>query len=257
MFADIVDKTLKESRDAELYVRRLEDYPVIFEANNLKSVKSRIIQGYSLRAIKDDRLGFASSTNISGDKEDKLIKSALSSCQYGPDAKYSFWKGKRFPSPNVFHPATVSFEIEDSASLGRQIVKRLSDMIPEAYIDVKIGRSFEEITHITSSFERIYYKSLFYLFATALLVREGQLLYINEGYLGCGIPEKPFSLVGEIAWKEKLSQKSLEVESKKMPVIFTPKAMDILIEPLVSGLLGRNITSKSSPLTVMYRSIIL
>lgn len=249
MFANIVDETLKESRDAELYVKRLEDYPVTFDNNKLKSVKSRIMHGYSLRAIKDDKLGFASSTNISGDKGKSLIKSAISSSKYGPVAEYSFWKGKRFPSPNVFHPATVSFEIEDSASLGRQIVKRLLDMIPEAYVRVRVGRSFEEITHITSSFERVYYKSLFYLFVSALLVRDGQPLYISDGYSGCGIPEKPFSLLGEIAWKEKFSQNSIEVKSKKMPVIFTPKAMHILIEPLVSGLLGRNVASQASPLT--------
>ncbi len=249
MLSGIVEKTLKNCSDAELYVKRLEDYPVVFEANNLKSVKSRLMQGFSLRAIKDSRLGFASSTNIANGKDDDLIKSAISSSKYGPLAEYSFWNGKRFPAPNVFHPATVSFEIEEAESMGRHIVKRLLETIPEAYIDVKLGRSFEEVTHITSSYERVYYKSLFYLFVTALLVRDGQLLYLNEGTMGCGIPEKPFSLIGEIAWKEKLSQNSVEVASKKMPVIFTPKTVSLLLEPLVSGLSGRTVASKSSPLT--------
>lgn len=245
----VIERALKEysCADAELFVVKLEKYPVSFEANKLKSVKSRLIKGYSLRIIKNGRIGFASSTSLAGN-EYKLIDSAVKSSSFGPKADFSFWSGKRYPQPEVFFPATVSFEVEEAEQMARHIVLRLREMIPESYIDVNVTKSFVEASHFTSQSEKTYYKSLFSLSATALLVRSGELLYINEGLDGCNIPENPLSITGDIAWKEKLSAKSVESPSKKMQVIFTPKTMPYLMQGFTTGLTGRNIASKSSPL---------
>ncbi len=246
---ELVEKASKNCSDAELFVKKLEDYPVVFEANKLKSVKSKLLQGYSLRTIKEGRMGFASSTDISGTKSDKLVDAALASSKFGPKTSYKFWHGRRFPSPKIFYPATVSFEIEDAENMGRKIVSRLNDMIPDAYIDVTVGRIFEEVGHYTPGCERIYYKSLFYLSVSAILVREGQMTNFYESIYGCGLPDNPDSLISEIVWKEKLSQNTVDVPSKKMPVIFSPKVVSLITEPLTTGLLGRHVGAKSSPLT--------
>lgn len=246
----IIEKALKEygCSDAELFVAKLEKYPVSFEANKLKSVKSRLIKGYSLRTIKDGKIGFSSCTSLSGN-EDGIIASAVASGAFGPDATYSFWNGRRYPQPEVFYPATVSFEVEEAEQMGRRIVGRIREMIPEAYADVTVSKSFAEISHYTPGTEKTYYKSFFSLSATALLVRSGELLYINEGKDCCNIIENPLAIAGEIAWKEKMASKSVECPSKKMQVIFTPKVMPYLMQGFTTGLAGRNVASKASPLS--------
>lgn len=246
----IIEKALSEHgcSDAELFVAKLEKYPVSFEANKLKSVKSRLIKGYSLRVIKDGRIGFSSCTSLKGNEE-SLIASASSAAKFGPEATFSFWKGRRCPQPEVFYPATVSFEVEEAEQMGRRLVGRIREMIPEAYADVTVSKSFAEVSHYAPDAEKTYYKSFFSLSATALVVRSGELLYINEGRDACNIPEDPLALAGEIAWKEKMAEKSVECPSKKMQVIFTPKVMPYLMQGFTTGLAGRNAAAKSSPLS--------
>ena len=250
MEKEIIQKAIKQygCDDAELFVVKIEKYPVSFEASKLKSVKSRLLRGYSLRTIKNGRLGFSSCTSLK-DKGNKLIESAISAGEFGPVADFSFWKGQRFPQPDVFFPETVSFEIEEAELMGRRIVRRLNEMLPEAYIDVSVSKAFQEVSHYTSETEKTYYKSLFSLGATSLTVRSGELLYINEGKDSCTIPEDPMAIIGNIIWKEKMSQNSVECPSKPMQVIFTPKTMPILMKGFTTGLAGRNVASKSSPLS--------
>lgn len=244
--SSFINKALEAGSDAELFVIKQEDYPVVFEANKLKSVNSKLLESSALRIIKDGRVGFAACTGKPGES---LIQSAADASLYGPEANFSFWSGTRFPSPEVFHPEIVRFEMEDAEHLGRRMVKRMQEVIPEVYADVHMAKSFREIQHVTASGERVYYKTLFLLYVTALLVREGELLYINESSSGCRLPENPMSLIGEILWKEKLSRKTVETSSGKIPVIFTPKVVPELLEAFVSGLSGKSVVSKASPLT--------
>ena len=140
-------------------------------------------------------------------------------------------------------------QIEEAELMGRRIVRRLNEMLPEAYIDVSVSKAFQEVSHYTSETEKTSYKSLFSLGATSLTVRSGELLYINEGKDSCTIPEDPMAIIGNIIWKEKMSQNSVECPSKPMQVIFTPKTMPILMKGFTTGLAGRNVASKSSPLS--------
>jgi PmbA protein len=247
MSEKIMSLALAGARDAELFMSKVEEYPVIFEANKLQGVKSKLLQGYSLRVIKDGRLGFASDTELR--EPSAFVERALESSKYGPKVKFNFWKGKRFPNPVVFHPRIVSFEMEEAEQLGQRIINRLRDLIPSVYVDVKLTRVFKETSVLTRGGEKVYYKSIFHLLISALLVREGEFLYINEMKSSCNFPENPFGLVGEIAWKEKMCQKTVELPSRKMPVIFTPKVVPVLLEAFTTGLNGRTIASKSSPLT--------
>lgn len=247
MSEKVLSKALESSKDAELFITKIEEYPVMFEANKLQSVKSKLLQGYSLRVIKDGRLGFASDTVIN--EPSIIVEKALNSAKFGPKVKFSFWKGKRFPNPVIFHPKIVSFEMEEAEQLGNRIICRLKDLIPEVYVDVNLTKMFKETSILTKAGEKVYYKSIFSIYISALLVREGEFLYINESKRSCNFPEDPFGLVGEIAWKEKMCKNTVEVSSKKIPVIFTPKAVPEILVALTTGLNGRTIVTKSSPLT--------
>ena len=247
MAEQILSKALESCKDAELFMTKTEEYPVVFEANKLQSVKSKLLHGYSLRVIRDGKLGFASSTGLNS--SDSLVDRAIESSKFGPKARFSFWKGKRFPNAVVFHPRIVSFEMEEAEQLGQRLISRLRDLIPEVYVDVKLTRVFKETSILTRGGEKVYYKSILSLYVQALLVREGEFLYIGETQKSCNFPENPFALIGEIAWKEKLCQKTFQVPSRKIPVIFTPKAVPNILIALTTGLNGRSVATKSSPLT--------
>lgn len=247
MTEKLISQALSSCKDAELFMTKTEEYPVIFEANKLQSVKSKLLQGYSLRVIKDGRLGFASDTEI--DDSGSLVDRAIDASKFGPKAKFSFWKGKRFPNVAVFQPRIVSFEMEEAEQLGSRIIKRLRDLIPEIYVDVKLTRIFRENMVTTRGGEKVYYKSIFALIISALLVREGEFLYINESKMSCDFPENPFGLIGEIAWKEKFCKNTIEPPSRKIPVIFSPKVVSDILAALTTGLNGRMIVTRSSPLT--------
>jgi PmbA protein len=247
MSENLMSLALATCKDAELFMTKVEEYPVIFEANKLQSVKSKLLQGYSLRVIKDGRLGFVSDTGIKDSTA--MVQKAVESSKFGPRVKFGFWKGKRAPNTTVFQPRIVSFEMEEAEQLGGRIISRLRDLIPEVFVDVKLTRVFKETSILTRGGEKVFYKTIFYIVISALLVREGEFLYLNEYKGSCNFPENPFGLIGEIAWKEKLCKTTVECPSKKMPVIFTPKTVPDIVIALTTGLNGRAIVQKSSPLT--------
>jgi len=68
---------------------------------------------------------------------------------------------------------------------------------------------------------------------------------IESGEDNLEVEELTSEIIENLKWGEKI----IPVENGKMPVIFTPKAALVLILPIISGLNGKMVLKKISPLT--------
>ncbi|MBI2264577.1 MAG: TldD/PmbA family protein [Armatimonadetes bacterium] len=231
----ILHEALNRCEDAELFSLKVEEYPVHFEANHLQSIKSKLIRGIGLRVIHEGKVGFASDTEVKDPKA--FVDQSIRSARLGPPALFTFWKGGKGRQVSIFDPRAVSFDIEESVELGGELITRLRERIPDIYCDLTLTKSFLEITLNTSKQEQTYYKSLFSLDLGALLVRDRDFFRVEEGKWG-----------GEICRKIEMGREIHEMPTKKMPVIFTHKAVPHLLGIIAAGLNGRVIANGASPL---------
>mgnify|MGYP000726683418 CR=1 FL=1 len=251
----VLEKALKKVSDAELFIIKVEKYPVSFSGNRLKSIKSSMTKGIGLRVNYKGRLGFSSDSD-EGDPE-SLISRAMASAVHGPECEFEFCKNHEITPVDLFDPRTVSFEIEEAVEMGEKMIDHVVNSAPDTVNDLKITKFFIEVSYFADGVEKTYYKTLLTRQMSSLRVTPEGFIYISEEDASCRIPEDTLAPSRRIIEKIPLTQFSFEMPSRPTTVIFHPKSVGNLIEPLTAGLSGINLLSGMSPLVGKYNRWIL
>ena len=75
----INQKVGREANDFDLIYRSGHSTQINFENNKFKNIETSVDEGLGLRVIKDNKIGFSSTTNIRNEKE--LIDNAIRNCE--------------------------------------------------------------------------------------------------------------------------------------------------------------------------------
>jgi PmbA protein len=252
---EILQEAQKRADSAELYLIKLEKYPVNFTGNRLKSIKSQLTRSVGLRLKHQGRLGFSSDSDPGS--PEALVDRALASAKLGDDCPFDFCKDPGSTPVDLFDPRTVSFEIEEAVEMGQKMVDHIQKNAPGTVNDASITRSFIEITYMTDGVEKTYYKTLLSRSVSCMQVTDDGFIYISEGDVSCRIPDDVLSLSRRIVDKIPHTKEVHQMPSRPTTVIFHPKAAKNLINPLVAGLSGSSLVSGSSPLLGKYNRWIL
>ncbi|MCE1245071.1 MAG: TldD/PmbA family protein [Firmicutes bacterium] len=252
---NILELALSKCQDAELYSIKMEKYPVAFAGNRLKSIKSQIVRRLSLRVKVDGRLGFASDTTA--DDPQGFVARAMETAVFGAECPFDFHKSDAMAKVDLFDPRTVTFDMEDGVEIGQKIIEKMKKACPDSTNDIRLIKYFLEVTYMSGSVEKTYYKTLFAWDISNMQVKEDGLIYMDEYDSSCRIPDD-FSHIGNtIISKMDLVSKAYEMPSKKMQVVFHPKATGNLIRPLTAGLSGISLVSGTSPMVGKLNEVIL
>jgi PmbA protein len=251
----ILERALKQVKDAEVYSVRVEKYPVNFSGNKLKSIKSQLTRGVGLRVNYGGKLGFSSESG-EGDP-DSLVSRAISSAKLGTELQYRFYKDESVTSVDIFDPRTVSFEIEEAVEMGNKIIEQVTKKAPETVNDLSITKYFIEVTYASEGVEKTYYKTAVSRSLSCMQVTDEGFIYISEGDSSCKVPDDTLSLARRVLSKIPLTKNSYEMPSKPTTVIFHPKAVYNLVSSLKAGLSGSNLVSGTSPLLGKLNKIVL
>jgi PmbA protein len=96
---EILELARKVAEEAEVFKVVSEETPVHFEANHLKSIQSKQSSSYSLRIIKDGKLGYAAASGAIDPA--KLVDIAVETAQFGMPARFQFPSDRNFPQIEV------------------------------------------------------------------------------------------------------------------------------------------------------------
>jgi len=253
---EILEMALSKAEEAEVYHEEFQNTTVSFQANRLKAVDCSVGEGTGLRVIKNGKIGFSSITNAEDVKF--LVNSALAASVFGQNACFKFPRASEIPRVECFDFAVDSTGVEKMIEEGEEVVRIITQEFPSFQCEVEINKTLSKTTILNSSgLNFTYKKSIYAFFVYAFSVKEGDFLGIEEEGVSCKYHEWTISLVEKIIEKIKLAQKRVSIDSGLYPVIFTSKAMPLVLSSLKRGINGKLVYKKVSPLSFKLNEPIL
>ena len=247
----LLQQVCKEVDSAELFKAKSKTIPVNFEVNRLKSIDISESEGKALRVINKGRIGFSSSTG--NEDFDLIVEKAVATSEFGSTASFDFpgeTKRSGKEKIDVYDKKVVGKSIEEMVKVGEGIIERMKNFNRKLRYDVTILKDDSEIEYLNSRGGNFSYHKTAIAYSVMAQQIEDQDMLIIESSLESGKDNLDAKeLTSEIIENLKWGKKIVPVESGKMPVIFTPKAALVLILPIMSGLNGKMVLKKISPLT--------
>lgn len=249
----LLQQACKEVDSAELFKVKSKTIPVNFEVNRLKSIDISESEGKALRVINKGRIGFSSSTGNEG--FDLIVEKAAATSEFGSTASFDFpgemkRENKEKKDIDIYDEKVADKSIEEMVKAGEGIIERVKDFNRKLRCDVTILKDYSEIEYLNSRGGNFSYHKTTIAYSVMAQQTEDQdmlMIYssLESGKDNLDAKELTSEIIENLEWGEKI----VPVESGKMPVIFTPKAVLVLILPIISGLNGKMVLKKISPLT--------
>jgi len=246
----LLQQVYKKVDSAELFKIKSKTIPVNFEVNRLKSINISESEGKALRVINKGRIGFSS---FMGNEEfDSMIEKALATSEFGSTASFGFpWETKRSGKEkiNVYDKKVVDKSIEEMIKVGESIVEELKNFNRKLRCDVTIAKDCNEVEYLNSKGGNFSYNKTAISYSVMVQKIKNQDMLMIYSSLEFGKDNLDYKkLTSEIIEDLKWGEKIVPIGSGKMPAIFTPKAALVLILPIISGLNGKMVLKKISPL---------
>jgi len=246
----LLQQVCKKVDSAELFKAKSKTIPINFEVNRLKSIDISESEGKALRVINKGKIGFSSSTGSEG--FDLLVEKAVATSEFGSEASFNFpeeVKRSRKEKISIYDEKVVDKSIEEMVKVGEEIVKRLKNFSRKLRCDVSIAKDCNEVEYLNSKGGIFSYSKTAIAYSMMVQKIENQdmlMIYssLESGKDNLNAKELTSEIIESLKWGDKI----VPIESGKMPVIFTPKAALVLILPIISGLNGKMVLKKISPL---------
>jgi PmbA protein len=247
----LMKKISKKVDSAELFKIKNQTVPVSFEVNRLKSIDISETEGQALRVINNGGIGFSSSTG--GYNLDLMIDKSIATSEFGQKASFDFPKEVKLEEKekvNIYDAQVVEKSIEAMISTGEDIIKEIKKANRELRCDVNILKNHLEVKYLNSKGGNYSYHKTIMAYSAMVQKTEEEDMLILYSSLESGRDNlNPGKLCAELIEKLEWGEKIISIESGKMPVIFTPDAVLVLILPLIMGLNGNMVLKKISPLS--------
>jgi len=248
----LLQQTGKKINTIEIFRVKSKTIPVNFEVNRIKSIDISESEGKAFRVIHNGRIGFSSS--IGSESFDLMLVKAVATSEFGSEASFDFpGKIKRGEKEkkkvNIYDRKVANKGIEEMIKIGEDIIERMKDFNRKLRCDVTILKDYSEVEYSNSRGRFFSYNktTIAYSVMVQKIKKQDMLMVyssLESGKDNLKLEELTSEIIKNLEWGEKI----VSVKSGKMPVIFTPKAALVLILPIISGLNGKMVLKKISPL---------
>ena len=241
----LLAKVKKVCDQAEIYYTESEETTVEFRDAKLHDIESNYKSGYSLRIIKDGKLGFSYTRNLVN--PDELIKNAVNSLKGKVEARYEFPSTITTLQLETFDPVLNDLtgkEMVEECSRLCNIFKNKTD----AEIMVVAGKESENIRIMNSKGTDLSSKNGSY-FLWMGLTYPGGASCIGRTLINKSFQTTPDELINEMIDLYNSSSEVVEPEGGKMEVLFMPNSIYTLNWRTLSGTSGKSVYEKVSPLS--------
>ncbi|NJO40427.1 MAG: TldD/PmbA family protein [Cyanobacteria bacterium CRU_2_1] len=251
MSDSILEQILKlanqRAEAAEVYYLSSQDTPIEFENNRLKSLQTKAIQGVALRIVRNGRLGFVSSTDLS--RLEDLVEAAVQTSEIGSLAEFEFatnfhsWDGN---DRSVYTPPST----EELVEVGEHLIRAIHGYNPDILVNVGFHMRSGKVKIATSA--DVYAERSSQTTSASLsgnLVRGEDFLKAYSFDVGRDRTPDYDRILTEVLQKFRRAERSATIQSGSFPVLFTPRAAASTLGSLFSTVLsGQAIVQKASPL---------
>ncbi len=222
--------------------------PVVFESGRLKKINSTVREGYCIRAIKDGKMAFASTTkpgDVAG-----LIQAALDTAPYSPPAEFDFAVKAAIKAPSITSPETQALTIDKMIEMGKRAVEALSGLHKDALVGVHISKaSFLAEVATSNGFSGSYKRDEFSWGAGVDLVEGENMLSAGSGFAGVAPAFDERAKIEETIEQFQKGMKNVSAKTGKYKVLFHSGAFTHAMNIIEASFMGKSVEKKVSTWT--------
>jgi len=244
----LLNLALRVAEEAEVYEEVTVGTPISFEANRLKMLETKETRGVALRIIRNGRIGFSSTTDLRNLQ--MLVDHAVAVSELGAEAKFHFPHSAITHEVQVYDPLVEGVASETLIAMGQSMIDKVRHHQPHILCDAGVSKSVGRVRILNSAgVDLSYEKTVLAASIHGNLVRGTDMLDIYESKVTCEMVPSYDELVDRLLEKFGLAERTAEVSTKQMSVIFTPRGVAAtLLLPLQSALNGKSVLQGASPL---------
>ena len=220
-------------------------HTISFKNNRIYSILNKQNSGFGVRVNIDDKTGFSYSNDTK--KLEETINNAIELSPYGETEKFKLPANSTEKFKSDDHGSEL-FNTESEIEKGKNAIDTLLKDFPDANIDIGISKSIGTMRLLNSKNFDQSYSSAHYsasISATQIL-KDGSKVDIWESKSVKDVEEFNDII---LRLKEKMTNalNTTKLESGKIPIILTPKALGRVIGIVLTGLNGRSVYKNISP----------
>jgi PmbA protein len=243
----IIQKAMEQADAAQAIMTTQETSAVDFENDRLKSAESSQRTNIHVKVIKDGKVG-ASSTTDAGDI-DGVVGRALEAAEFGSTVHFEMPGPEELNAVKIFDPELLPLQKPEMIRMGQQMMDMIKAYNPEILAGAGINRTVTRVEFANS--KGVVYSeehTNFDVGTGGQLTRGTDILFA-----GHSVAQKKRELDTEdVAARAieyfRMAEKIVPIESRPMPVIFTPGGLIAILLTLGLGLDGKNVFLGASPL---------
>ncbi|MCM1990695.1 TldD/PmbA family protein [Oceanirhabdus seepicola] len=234
--------------DGEIFYKNSTRRNIEFDNNKLKGASLTQSTGVGLRMIKDGKLSFSTSTDLS--KFDVLVKNCDEITPFSSPAEFEFIN--KSSNEDISIPENNIMELTDEQLIedGNKIVSEITKEFPDVKVGVEfdINSSYVEICN-TKGLSNNYKKDSINFSVGGSFIKDNNFINCYDGQLLLNSNYDVDAITASVSDKIKLSRNIVTLNSGSRPVIFTPNFLYSSLIPLILGVNGKSVELGMSPLS--------
>ena len=243
----IVQKAMEQADGAQAFMVVQETSAVDFENDRLKSAESSQRTSIHVKVIKDGKVG-ASSTTDPGDV-DGVVSRALEAAEFGSPIHSELPGPEELNPVKTFDPELIPLQKPEMIRMGQQMMDMIKAYNPEILAAAGVNRKITRIEFANSK-GATYSEELtdFDVGAGGQLTRGTDILFAGHSVAQRKRELDTEDVAARAIEYFRMAEKIVPIESRPMPVIFTPGGLIAILLTLGLGLDGKNVFLGASPL---------
>jgi len=242
----LLHKALKLADQADIYAKKSVQHAVSFQASKLKDITRMEEEVWTLRLIKDGRLGSATSTKP--DSLDVLLEYAANTVKHGAPVAYSLPGSAALVTPRTVDPRVFDVSQQEMLDIAADLVGALNAFDPKIKVFAGVGKASGSVILMNSAgFHATGEITNWHAYLGGEIVNEDGFLSVYDGIIGSDYTTDTGSLKAKVIESFRLAKENASLKPGQYPVIFAPAEVSCLVDPLLACLNGVGISRGFSP----------
>lgn len=238
----LLDLAIRSGAEAaEVFQSYSLSRPVFFEANRLKQLESSQSEGIALRLWRAGRPGLA--VAYGPVEPQALVDRAIALSQLNQPETIELAEASQIHYPDLGEAVAV----EQLVEWGKEAIAQIRDAYPEILCNAEWECDAETTRLINSQgLDCGYTDTTLSCYVSAEWVRGDDFLSVSDGQTQRGSLD-PANLAQQIIQRIEWATENVTVPSRRVPVLLTAKAADMLWSTVQAALNGKQVVERASP----------
>ncbi len=243
----IIDKAMEQADSAQVLMVTQETSGVDFENDRLKSAESSQRTQIDLKVIVDGKVGTSSTTDPSDVAG--VVERALEAAAFGSPAHFELPDPQELDPVQIFDPNLLPLEKKEMIHMGQHMMEMIKSYNPEIMAGAGVNKTVYKVAYANSKGAAYDEEHTgFNIGAGGQLTRGTDILFAVKGLGQKKRQVDPEEIASQAIEYFRMAEEIVPVESKEMPVIFTPEGLAALLLSLGLAIDGKNVQLGASPL---------